>query len=301
MPGIILAIAYAAFFIFFILKHRFFHSEVISKKFIAFVFILKVFCGTALWFIYTHFYTDRSTADIFKYFDDGKIIYGALFSHPLDYFRMLFGIPGDSLEQYYAQMGHWSRSFNLGLYNESRTLIRFNALVDIFSFGNYHVHTVFICFLSTAGLMGIYKTFSSFLLNKRKELFAVIFLLPSVLFWGSGVLKEGLILFSLGLSIYNFHKLLSEGFSARRPLLLILFLFLLAISKIYTLAILLPALIAHFWVVKTNFRFPEIKYLIVLVIYFSIGLVLPKYHFPFMLMEKQRQALYMAQGGSYLG
>lgn len=279
----------------------FFRVESISKKIIVFVFLLKIVTGTVLWFVYTRIYPDRLTADIFKYFDDGKVMYDALFSKPLDYFKMLFGIPDASLLHYYNDaMGHWSREFNQGMYNENRTLIRFNALADIFSFGNYHVHTVFICFLSLTGLIGIYKTFSSFLSNKKKELFIVIFLLPSVLFWGSGVLKEGLILFLLGMCVYHYHKLLNEGISAKRFVLILIFLFLLSITKLYIVLVVLPSLIAHAWVHKTKNRFSEIKYLTVLILYFSIGLIIPNYRFPFMLMEKQRQAIYIAQGGSYI-
>ncbi|MBI4929451.1 MAG: DUF2142 domain-containing protein [Bacteroidetes bacterium] len=302
MLGILLAITYTVLFIFLIWKINFFRDESISRKIIVFVFLLKIVAGTILWLVYTRIYPDRLTADIFKYFDDGKVMYNALFSKPLDYFKMLLGIPDASLLHYYNDdMGHWTRPFNQGMYDENRTLIRFNALVDIFSFSNYHVHTVFICFLSLTGLMGIYKSFSSFLSNKKKELFAAIFLLPSVLFWGSGVLKEGLIVFFLGMVIYHYQKFIQEGVSAKRLCLVFIFLFLLSITKIYILLVLLPALIAHTWVVKTKNRFSEIKYAVVLIIYFSIGLVIPKYHFPFMLMEKQRQGIYMAQGGSYLG
>ncbi|MBI4947223.1 MAG: hypothetical protein HY840_12585 [Bacteroidetes bacterium] len=301
MIGIILAITYTVLFIFLIRKINFFQTELISQKIIVFIFILKITAGTALWFVYSYLYADRSTADIFKYFDDSKVMYNALFSNPLDYFKMLTGIADSSAESYYQNMGYWSREFNQGLYNENRTLIRFNALVDVFSIGNYHVHTVFICFLSLTGLMGIFKTFSSVLSNKKKELFAAIFLFPSVLFWGSGVLKEGLILFSLGMCIYHFYKLMNEGFSVKRFVVLFLFLFLLSITKLYAFLILLPAFIAHAWLVKTKYSYPEIKYMIVLAIYFSLGLMIPKYDFPFMLMDKQRQAVYMAQGGSYLG
>jgi len=300
MLGIILAAGYAILFIFLIWKIRFFQTEFLSKKLIAFAFILKILAGTALWFVYTHMYSDRLTADIFKYFDDGKVIYDRLFENPADYFKIVFGIADASIFPAFEDLRHWSREFNQGLYNENRTLIRFNALVDLFSFGNYHVHTVFMCFLSTIGLMGIFKTFSVFLSNKTKELYAVVFLLPSVVFWGSGVLKEGLILFALGMCIYHYYKFIHGRMSIIQIIAVLLFLFLLSITKLYIFLIIVPALIAHAWISKTNNSFPEIKYMTVLVLYFSAGLLMPKYDFPFMLMEKQRQAVYMAQGGSYL-
>jgi len=253
-----------------------------------------------LWLIYTHLYTDRLTADIFKYFDDGKVIYDSLFTNPMDYFKMLLGINDPSLLHYYQDMRHWSREFNQGLYNENRTLIRFNALIHIFSFGSYHVHTVFMCFLSTMGLMGIFKAFSVYLKDKSKELFAAVFLLPSVLFWGSGVLKEGLILFSLGMSIYYYFRIISEKFNIIHFILLLISLAFLSITKLYIVLIILPAMMAHLWISKSKNKYSELKYLVVLISYFTAGLLIPNYDFPFMLMEKQRQAVNMAQGGSYL-
>lgn len=300
MLGIILAILYAAFFFFLIRRLNFFKTDSILQKFLSFVFILKLLAGTFLWWIYTHIYSDRLTADIFKYFDDGKVMYDALWVHPLDYFKMLFGIPDASLEHYYrVDMAHWVRPFNQGLYDENRTLIRFNALVFLFSFGSYHVHTVFMCFLSTAGLTGIYKTFLPSLPDKKKELFVIVFLIPSVLFWGSGVLKEGLILFAMGMLIYQWHKLISEKFSPGRIIFVLLFTALLSITKIYMLLILLPACIAYTWVIKTKYKNPGLKFFVVLAVYFSMGMLLA--NLPFMLMEKQRHTINIARGGSYLG
>ena len=186
------------------------------------------------------------------------------------------------------------------MYNETRTVIRFNALVCLFSFGQYHVHTVFMCFLSFIGLAGIYKSFLPFLENKKKELFAVVFFLPSVLFWGSGVLKEGLILFGAGMLIYHWFKILHEGFSTMRLILILFFIGLLSITKIYILLIILPALLCHAWVAKSNSRFSLLKYLTVIILYISAGLLLPNFDLPFMLMEKQRQSIYLSRGGSYL-
>ena len=193
MSGILLAFIYAALFIVLIKKHSFFQTEGISRNTFIGAFLLKISAGTILWFVYTHIYSERSNVDIFKYFDDGKVIYNALFIHPVDYLKMLVGINDPALQHYLENTGHWKRVFNQGLYNDNRTVIRFNALVDIFSFGYYHVHTVMMCFVSFLGLTGLYKSFVPFLSNKKKELFIIIFLIPSVLFWGSGVLKEGLI------------------------------------------------------------------------------------------------------------
>jgi len=86
--------------------------------------------GVALWWIYTYYYPDRSTADIFKYFDDSKVMYDALWKHPADYFKMLFAIGNDNAyfdSNYYSHMNYWYREFDNKIYNDSHTIIRFNA------------------------------------------------------------------------------------------------------------------------------------------------------------------------------
>jgi len=300
MFGILLAIAYTVLFILLIKKLSFFNIEGISRNAFTFAFIVKICFGFLFWAVYTYHSPYQNKADAFLYFDDGKVLYSAVFNNPLDYIKLLLGFNDESLNQYLDKTGYWLREFNQGLYNETRTVIRFNAIVCLFSFGHYHVHTVFMCFISFAGLAGIYKTFLPFLENKKRELFAVVFFLPSVLFWGSGVLKEGLILFAAGMLIYHWLKSLKEGFSVKRLILILIFIALLSLVKIYFLLMILPALFAHTWIVKSSTRFSWVKYLTVIVIYISAGLSLPNFDLPFMLMEKQRQGIYLSRGGSYL-
>lgn len=267
---ILLTITYTLLFIFIISRMKFFEAEGISKAFILGIFVLKIIAGLALWGIYTFYYTDRSTADIYKYFDDSKVIFDALHSRPLDYFKMLSGIGNNTpaFDHYYSEMHYWARKIDSGIYNDSHTIIRFNALVRLFSLGYYNVHTVVICFLSLTGLTAIYKTFVPYLLDKKKELIFAVFLLPSVLFWGSGVLKEGLIFFALGLLIYFSGRV----FSRKAVLICLAATFLLAFSKFYVWLAIFPGIVFLVWINKTSSKLLFIKFFAVIFLVASIGL-----------------------------
>jgi hypothetical protein len=267
---ILLTITYTAFFIFIIHRMRFFAVDGISKQTFSLLFILKICCGLLLWAIYTFYYTDRTTADIYKYFDDSKVISDALRTNPLDYFKLLTGIGNNTpaFDHYYSEMHYWARKVDSSIYNDSHTIIRFNALVRLFSFGYYNVHTVFICFLSLTGLTAIYKTFVTPLQDKKKELFIAVFLLPSVLFWGSGVLKEGMIFFALGLLIYYSNRLLSM----KAFLICVVTTLLLAFSKFYVWVAILPGIILLIWVSHSSVKRAFIKYLIIITCIAGIGL-----------------------------
>lgn len=248
----------------------FFRAEGISKRTLSGIFLLKILAGLALWAIYTFYYTDRATADIYKYFDDSAVIFRSLKTHPADYFKLLSGIGNDTpaFDHYYSEMHYWARKVDSSVYNDSHTIIRFNALLRLFSFGYYNVHTVVICFLSLTGLTAIYKTFVPHLRDKKRELLCAVFLLPSVLFWGSGVLKEGLIFFALGLLIYYSNYL----FSPKALVLCLLATLLLAFSKFYVWLAIFPGIAFMLWINKTSAQQQLLKFSIVIILTGAIGL-----------------------------
>jgi hypothetical protein len=213
-------------------------------------FLVKVASGFFLTYIYSSHYTDRSTADIFKYYDDAKIMHKALLEKPADYFSMLSGVGNDNLyydTTYYSKMNHWYKRNDFGNYNDNHTIIRLNALIMPFSFGSFHVHTVFMCFISFLGLFALYKFFLSLYRKKAFLVYVIVFFIPSVVFWGSGVLKEGLLLFSLGILLLSFYELFFlKRISFKYGVLLFISLFLLLINKNYLLLVILPPLLAYY-------------------------------------------------------
>jgi hypothetical protein len=297
----LLSLFYTIVFIYLIYKIPFFKAEGLSAKVLSVIFVIKILAGIAMSLIYTYYYTDRNTADIFKYFDDSKIMFDALLKKPADFISMMTGIGNDSQyynDHYYKLMNNWYRVYESNIYNESHTIIRFNAFVRIFSFGYYNVHTVFICFLSLSGLVALYKNSIKFIKNKNKELIFGIFLLPSVIFWGSGVMKEGLLFFGLGFLIYHFFAII-EKFSFASFIWIIITTILIYFTKFYVLAIAIPILIAHLWVSKSGEKYILMKYFIVFVIYIFIGtqlhFVFPRFDTLDILVTKQRDFIGLAK------
>jgi len=252
---LLLTLAYTAIFVFLIGKLKFFDLDGISLNTIKIAYLLKIAAGISVGLIYTYYYTDRLTADTFKFFDDSKILFDAVYSQPFDFLRMVSGIGAGAaeLQPYYDKMTNWYDTFSP--YNDNRTLIRLNAFLRIFSLGNYYVHVVFVCFLSLTGIIAVVKVFSREFPLKSLEIFAVFLLLPSVLFWGSGLLKDSLVIFSLGLVLYWFDKFLYSGqVKINQLVLLILSLFLLLISKFHVFVLILPLLTAWWICAKTGYK-----------------------------------------------
>lgn len=295
---ILITITYSVLFIFIIQKMKFFDIQGISKTVFVGIFLLKLAFGMQLWLVYTYYYTDRATADIFKYFDDSKVMFDALKTNPTHFFKMLTAIGNNTPEfnQYYNEMHFWSRKIDSNIYNDSHTIIRFNAFVRLFSTGAYGVHIVVMCFLSMIGLTAIYKTFVTHLQDKKIELLIAVFLLPSVLLWSSGVLKEGLIFFALGLLIYYSKKL----FSLQSILICCLMTFLLAFSKFYVWIAIFPSILFLLWIKSTSIKNIFLKFITVLIVIGAVGVNIDKFtsfQNPFVtLSQKQVEFTQLANG-----
>lgn len=301
MLGAILAFGYAALFLLVITKARFFEAPGLPRRTIGGLFLLKIGAGTVLWYIYTFVYTDRATADIYRYFDDGNIMFQALPGHPLDYLRMLTGIGNDQVHfdvEYYQVMHNWYRQFESNMYNDAHTMIRFNAFVRLFSFGHFHVHTVFACFASTVGLVALYRTFSGRTPGHEGVLIAALFLLPSVLFWSSGVIKEALLLFGLGLFLLNLLGPVRHRYWPVRMLVLVFCVTLLFFLKLYVLLSLLPALIAYLWCQRTQGAQVWLRFGFVYAAFIVAGLnsehIIPRFSILEAIWVKQRDFIGMA-------
>lgn len=246
MPGILLAIGYTALLLYF-MRRLPFYARVphLPLRSVALLLVLKVLAGTALWAVYTWSYTDRVHADVFKYFDDSAVMFSALWERPEDFLRMLFSVGNDNAwfdERYYKVMNHWYREYESNLHNDAHTIIRFNAALRLLSFGEFHVHTVFAAFLSLTGMVALYRAFVGLLPGRERLLALAIFLLPSVLFWASGVIKESLLFFGLGLLLWKVLELLNGTIRPWGLLLLAVSTVLLFHLKFYVIASLLPGI-----------------------------------------------------------
>ncbi|MCC7502380.1 MAG: hypothetical protein IT229_07605 [Flavobacteriales bacterium] len=273
MPGILLAIGYAALLLYLIHRSRFFRVIGVPDGWVKSAFVLKVMAGTVLWAVYTYVIVDRPNADIYRYFDDSAVMYSALKTSPGDYLRMLTGIGNDSPHfdaLYYRVMNNWYRKYESNMYNDAHTIIRFNALVRLVSFGSIHVHTVFAAFLAYVGSIGLVKAIAGLLPRLVKPLFLVVFVIPSVLFWSSGVIKETFLMFALGLLIWSVFCALDRRVKGLLLLSIIPLATLLFFLKFYVLMSMVPALVAYVWC-KLRPERPLLKFAVVHIILLLIA------------------------------
>jgi hypothetical protein len=220
-------------------------TNVYTKKYFIPALSVKLLGAIALGILYHTLYG----GDTNTYYREAGIVYNAFF----DSFAAgleLVTTAGDNtpaISKYVAQLtwfGHGSNEY---------FVVRVAAVFALLSFNTYTVIAVLFATVTFTGMWAMYMTFAKIRPHAYKELAIAVFFLPSVFFWGSGLLKDSLCLGALGWLFYAFYR----GAIERKNLLRCVLVGAGAIGvifamKIYILLAFLPP--ALLWVFNESTR-----------------------------------------------
>lgn len=235
----LLYILYAAFFIRLIMRWKFFDLPHVPQGHLVLFFLIKAMAGLGLTLIYTYYYTDQSKADVYRYFNDSKIITSVIFTNPVAWLKIMTGIGANdpATFNYLRDTLHFSHPVN-DIITSNSFLIRIISLLNFFSGYNIYIDTLLFNFITFVSLTLLFKTLRPYFEAFPQILYWPLFILPSFVFWSSGLLKEGLIF--VGLSIYLSTALQWKGLPSFKLLLaLVTGLCIVALTKIYVALLLL--------------------------------------------------------------
>lgn len=233
-----------------------FRNSGLSRKGLSILFLLKLSFSIGLVLVYTYYYTDRGLADVYKYFDDGNTIYSSIGTHPKATLKVITGIGFDRSDPeiiaVMANTHHFDKKDNSVIESNHRLTIRLHTVLRFFSYGCIYVHSLFFCFLSFMGCVALYRVLRLFFEKGSGHLLIVpIFLVPSILFWSSGLLQETLVMFFLGMLFFTAVKLVNMKNIFANLILAALSLHFLYLSKPF---IALSFLIAFYVMGTFHFR-----------------------------------------------
>ena len=183
------------------------------------LFALKLIFGSALLWVYTYYYGNRSTADVYKFYDDAAVISSALQKDPIVYFKFLLGwdMQADDCKPYWNQLHNWAeqsqqwldyaKTESYNYFNASRFITRIHAVIIPLSSGFIFTHLIFFNFFLLLSFAYFYKAYSAYFSRLSWVLF---FLMPSTLFWCSGLLKDTIVLAFICFYFYFFKNLLKN-------------------------------------------------------------------------------------------
>lgn len=289
--------AYLIFFSWLVTKVKFFTRTGFTNSQLIILFLLKVMAGIFYGWIGVYYGEMAQMIDTWAYHVESLGEYKRLISHPVNFFTNLFQT---SYEGGYSNFLTSDNSW----WNDVKAsfLIKLMAVFNLFSFGNYYINVIFYSFLSFFGPIAIFRVMSDVFPNKKNFIWIACFLVPSFIYWTSGLHKEGLIFVGLSLIIYNFYFGFKERrFSFKRWLIIAGSLFMVIILRNFLILPLLPPLLAWVLCMKQNFR-PILIYVTVfflfLVVFFTAKYIHPALDFPTATAIKQKEFIKLGGGSA---
>ncbi|UYZ65175.1 hypothetical protein [Hymenobacter weizhouensis] len=225
----------------FAVRRRF--TNALTRKYFIPALSVKFLGAISLGLIYQFYY---GGGDTFNYYNHIKVIYGAFGDSFAAGLKLLFPQrpPDSTILRYTAQM-YWYDS------PTEYFIAQVGAVFALLSFNTYSVIGLGFALISFWGVWAMYITFLRIYPLAYKKLAFAIFFLPSVFFWGSGLMKDSLCMGALGWAFYGFYHLFIE----KKNLLTAAALlgagaFVLVSVKVYILLSFLPP--ALLWVFNEN-------------------------------------------------
>ncbi|ANE50174.1 hypothetical protein SY85_06320 [Flavisolibacter tropicus] len=269
----LLFVAYLLLFAWLVTKIDFFIKSGLNSTQLIILFLLKVIAGIFYGWLGVYYGQQLQMVDTWYFHYNGLKQYQLLLNHPLDFITSLFHTNYDEgFSKFLDSKDSW--------WNDVKYLFfdKLLAVFNLFSLGNYYINVIFYSFLTFFGPIALYRVMKNVFPAKEQSLQIAIFLIPSFLFWNSGLHKDGLVFLSFALICYHVYLGLKEKkFSWQRCAILLLALFLM-ILRSFVLIILLPAVTA--WLIAQKSKYKPVyvfgaTYFICILFFFTAHYLLP--------------------------
>ncbi len=259
---------YLLIFCWLLRKNAFIKNAGPDNRTILVLFLIKIIAGIAIGWLSLHFYSAGN--DYWDVNREGWKEYQLLWSDPHEYFTNLFksSYPGGYDGLFDSFHSFWNDLRN-------NLVIKLVSVFDIFSRGDYYINSLFFNFIIFFGHIALYRVFIKVYPGKIYPVIIGCFLLPSLLYFSSGIHKDGIVFLLLAILVYAvFLSLQKNRFNFRRVFIIVISLFLLFVTRSFILFALLPALIA--WVLAAKTRWPAVR--VFTLVYLTAGLLLFNFH-----------------------
>jgi len=236
------------FIIFFYLTIILFIGIIIRSKYISkypeYKFFLgglftKIIFGIIFCLIYVLYY--NLSGDTVSYYNSSEALLNLFNKDPYTYFSILFGNQSSENFSYFDITTSYPDYYTD---KQAFAVVRFINPLVIISLRSYFTTTILLAALSYIGIWKLYLMFCEFYPNHNKLFAVTVLFLPSVLFWGSGILKDTFTLSASCWYTYNFYKIFIKKKDIYINLLLIIVnIYIILSLKPYIIVALFPGTI----------------------------------------------------------
>ena len=208
-------------------------KDPVLKKYFIWGLSAKIIGAISLGVIYQFYY---GFGDTFNYFNQGSVIYNAMYESPINGIELLRGDHdfSQSIAKYVNQIKWY--------YAKEYFIIKVSAIFSIISFNNYTTNAILFATISYHSVILLYKTFSEEFNDIKKEIALISFFIPSVFFWGSGLTKDTLTMIGLNYMLYSsYHIFIKYKMNFINFILLIAGIYILKNTKMYIFLAFIPS------------------------------------------------------------
>lgn len=207
------------------------------RKFFMPALMAKFAGAIALGLIYFFYYGGGDT-DL--YYILGRYITDSFYNSPSAFFKLIFGpleydpetFPYLSMNMFYYRKDH-----------DTYFLLRLVAVANLLTGSVYSASAVLFATFSFLGSWAFYLAMAHMYPPYYRTLAIAVLFIPSVVFWGSGLMKDSITFGGMGLVVHAFYFGIIQRKNLLRNLLIgALGFFLVASIKIYIMYCLIPAL-----------------------------------------------------------
>ncbi len=168
--------------------------------------MMKIFGGIGICIIYTFYYNG---GDTLAYNEGAVAMSNMLFKSPETFFSLLFNNRTPENWSMFDVNTKWPPLY---MYKDTLTfsVSRFSWIFSLFGFRSFVLTTILLAWATYIGIWKLFKLFSSEFPDLIKSFAIAILFVPSVVFWGSGLLKDAYTLSAAAWVIYSVFKLIKK-------------------------------------------------------------------------------------------
>ena len=197
--------------------------------------LVKIFGAIFLGLVYQFVYYGGDTAN---YYFDIQYLHQLMYKQPGEALELIFF---DNSRQNYQYLAHYGKMLYM-FDPPSYFIVRIGAIIAPFAFGTYTVIAIGFAIISFIGVWKLFTTLVKLYPHLHKEFAISTLFLPSVFFWGSGILKDSICLGALGFAFYACHNLFIKKKKIIFSIVIIaISLYVLKVIKIYIALCFIPA------------------------------------------------------------
>jgi hypothetical protein len=293
----LLFVVYLILFAWLVTRVKFFTRSGLSHPQLVILFLLKVMAGIFYGWMGLYYGNLAQMLDTWAYHHIGMAEYQLLSSNPHEYLTNIFHNPyPDGMGNFFSSTDSYWNDLKANIF------VKFLSIFDILSFGYYYVNVIFYSFISLIGPIAIYRVMNDIFPQKKLLVLLSAFLVPSFIYWTSGIHKEGLLFVGISLIIFHLYFGWKEKkFTLKRWLAIFLGILILLVLRNFLVILIVPAVAAWLLVCrwpKYGLAIFASVYLFFGVLFFTARYIDPRFNFPQAVVNKQKDFLQLKGAAS---